>query len=470
MPRITRRRFLGGSLAGIGASLIAACTGRRRPRAALDPIVFPTAPVITDGPATVVRAPTRWPIKRVLYLMQENRSFDHVLGAIPSLNGATTGNMLGQEVPLVRCPQWLPGDLPHNYRAAHDSINGGRMDNFVLPGFENPELAAVAAAYAHSQLHRDDVPNYWHWAERYVVCDNFFASVPGPSYPNHLFFVAGDAGGIYDNPENAGAVPFPGGGKWKSWGCDARVDAFVKVLDADGRLTTTRPCLGIPTVGDQFEDAGIPWAFYSSQPYQSGYIWNAYAAFPSIRQTELWTRRIRPVDHLIEHIEADALPAVTWVTPRYELSDHPAWSSSHAHNWLTEVVNAVMRSPMWEHTAIFITWDEWGGFYDHVPPPKVDEIGLGIRVPMLVISPFAKEGYVDSEVGEFSSPLKFIQANWGLEHHTPRIVETHDFSHVFDFDQEPRIALPRPPKQDAIGNAYVYPGTDPSWPEEFRTG
>jgi phospholipase C len=470
MPGITRRRFLGGSLASIGASLVAACTGRPTPRASLAPIVFPTDPAITGGPDAVVRTATRWPIKRVLYLMQENRSFDHVLGAVPGVNGATTGNMLGEEVPLVRCPQWLPGDLPHNYRAAHDSINGGRMDNFVLPDFESPELAAVAAAYAYSQLRRDDVPNYWNWAERYVVCDNFFASVPGPSYPNHLFFVAGDSGGIYDNPEKAGFVPFPGGGRWKSWGCDAREGAFVKVLDADGRLTTTRPCLDIPTVGDQLEDTGIPWAYYSAQPYQGGYIWNAYAAFPSIRRTETWTRRIRPVDHLIEHIRADALPAVTWVVPRYELSDHPAWSSSHAHNWITELVNAVMRSPMWEHTAIFVTWDEWGGFYDHVVPPKVDEIGLGIRVPMLVISPYAKEGYVDSEVGEFSSPLKFIQTNWGLEHHTPRIIGTHDFSHVFDFERAPRTGEPLPPKRDATGDPYVYPGTDPSWPDEFRTG
>jgi phospholipase C len=467
MPgELSRRRFLGRSLAGIAASLIAACS-RRPPRAALPPRLLRTEPVPDAARASAVR--TGWPIKRVLYVMQENRSFDHVLGAFPGVNGATTGRLLGREVPLVRCPQWLPGDLPHNLQAAFDSINGGRMDNFILPGFEDEELAAVAEVYAYSQLHRDDVPNYHHWAARYVVCDNFFASVPGPSYPNHLYFVAGDSNGIYDNPENAGFVPMPGGGRWKSWGCDAKEDAFVRIVLADGRVAETRPCLDIPTVGDQLEDAGIPWAYYSAQPGQSGYIWNAYAAFPSVRTTEVWTRRIRPTDQLIEHIERGALPAVTWVTPVYPLSDHPAWSSSHAHNWLTDVVNAVMRSPMWEHTAIFITWDEWGGFYDHVPPPERAGIPLGIRVPMLVISPFAREGYVDRAVGEFSSPLKFIQANWGLEHHTPRIRSTHDFSHVFDFDRPPRPPDPQPPKHDAIGDPFVHPGTDPSWPERFRT-
>ncbi|HEX5937245.1 MAG TPA: alkaline phosphatase family protein [Actinomycetota bacterium] len=466
---MTRRRFLGGSIAGVIMSVVAACTGRREPRAALDPIVFPTEPAVGASTELVSRVPSRWPIKRVIYVMQENRSFDHVLGAVPGVDGATTGNRLGEEVPLVRCPQWLPGDLPHNYRAAHDSINGGRMDNFVLPDFEDPELAAVADAYAYSQLHRDDVPNYWHWAERYVVCDRFFASVPGPSFPNHLFFVAGDAGGIYDNPEKAGSVPFPGGGRWKSWGCDAREEAFVNVLGHDGRISTMRPCLEQGTVGDQLEDAGIPWAYYSAQPYQSGYIWNAYAAFPSIRTTDVWTQRIRPTDQLLEHIRENALPAVTWVTPVYPLSDHPAWSSSHAHNWLTDLVNAVMESEMWEHTAIFITWDEWGGFYDHVVPPKPDAIGMGIRVPMVVISPFAKEGYIDSEVGEFSSPLKFIQSNWGLEHHTARIVGTHDFAHVFDFERGPRSPEPQP-RADAIGVPEEHPGDDPSWPDRFRTG
>lgn len=109
-----------------------------------------------------------------------------------------------------------------------------------------------------------------------------------------------------------------------------------------------------------------------------------------------------------------------------------------------------------------------GGFYDHVPPPRFDEIGMGIRVPMLVISPYANRGQIDHEVGEFSSPLKFIQSNWGLEHHTERIRLTHDFAHAFDFGQQPRPPDPRAPKQDAIGDPFVYPGSDPSWPEQFR--
>jgi hypothetical protein len=181
--------------------------GRRSLRRARDillvprwrPSSTPDGPAVDTGWDRVVGIDTRSPIKRVLYLMQENRSFDHVLGALPGANGTTTGSLLEEEVPLVRCRQWLPGDLPHNHDAALASINGGRMDTSPSPTSSGPTFE-VAAAYAHSQLHESDVPNYRHWARGYVLCDNFFASVPGASSPNHLLFVAGHSGGVFDNP------------------------------------------------------------------------------------------------------------------------------------------------------------------------------------------------------------------------------------------------------------------------------
>ena len=166
----------------------------------------------------------------------------------------------------------------------------------------------------------------------------------------------------------------------------------------------------------------MSWAFYAAEPGQSGYFWNALNGIEGVFHTDLWRpERIRSVDRLPQDIRAGRLPAVTWVTPRFELSDHPPESTCFAHNWLTDVVNAVMESDDWEHTAIFLTWDEWGGFYDHVPPPTVDDIGFGFRVPMLVISPYARKGYVDDAEGEFSSPLRFISDNWGLPYLTERI-------------------------------------------------
>ena len=126
-----------------------------------------------------------------------------------------------------------------------------------------------------------------------------------------------------------------------------------------------------------------------------------------------------------------------------------------------------METEDWEQTALFITWDEWGGFFDHVPPPEVDDIGFGFRVPTIVVSPYAKKGYVDDVEGEFRSPLKFVADNWGLPYLTERIERTHNFEHVFDFERNPRTdAQPLPSFEDCYGTPWEYPGDDyPGWPE-----
>lgn len=221
----------------------------------------------------------------------------------------------------------------------------------------------MGPGFAYTQFARHDVPNYYDWAGRFVLCDNFFASVAGPSHPNHLFFIAGQAGGAIDNPENIQVRRLNDGRVFKSWGCDAYGDdVFVYTREADGSLSEHGPCFEFETVGHQLSRRGIDWASYSADPYQAGYIWQSYSAIRSIYEDEeLWDEHIWPVDDLMRDIEADALPSVTWITPRFQLSDHPPFSTRHAHNWVTDVVNGIMRSSMWERTAIFITWDEWGG-------------------------------------------------------------------------------------------------------------
>ena len=193
-------------------------------------------------------------------------------------------------------------------------------------------------------------------------------------------------------------------------------------------------------MGQQLSEQDVDWAYYSAVPGQPGYMWNAYNGISDVFHTDMWHQHMRPVDNIVKDIKANKLPAVTWVTPRFELSDHPPQSTGFSHNWVTDIVNAVMTSDAWEHTAIFLTWDEWGGFYDPIMPPEVDPIGLGIRVPLLTISPYTQRGVIDTELGEFSTPLRFISDNWGLEPLTPRIANTHNFDHVFDFKQQPRGA------------------------------
>ncbi|GIU98398.1 MAG: hypothetical protein KatS3mg014_0014 [Actinomycetota bacterium] len=449
---LSRRAFLRRSGLALAGATLFACTGGGRKVA-----VSPTTPT-----AAVARADTRWPIKRVIYLMMENRSFDNLYGRFPGANGATTGLKFGQEVPLLPAPHWLPGDLPHDRSAYLNAVNGGAYDGFAIGQFGDP--------WAYTQFSEEKIPNYYAWARDYVLCDNFFASVAGPSYPNHFFFVAGQSNGVLDNPENIETRRMEDGRVFKSWGCDAvGEDVYVFVKDDRGNLTKHDTCFDFPTVPEQLEEAGISWAYYSAVPGQAGYFWNALNAMANVFHTDLWREgdTIRAVDDLVRDIRAERIPAVTWVTPRFELSDHPPESTCFAHDWLTDVINALMKSSMWEHTALFLTWDEWGGFYDHVPPPEVDDIGLGFRVPMLVISPYAKRGYVDDARGEFSSLLKFIEDNWGLPYLTTRIERTHNFEHVFDFDRNPRKdARPLPKYGSCYGTPWEYPGDDyPGWPE-----
>jgi phospholipase C len=245
---------------------------------------------------------------------------------------------------------------------------------------------------------------------------------------------------------------------------------FVFVKDDPGTLRKHDTCFNYRTGGELLTDVGVDRAHYSAAPGQVGYFWNAYNGIGNVFHTDLWTEHMRPVDRIVTDIESGDLPAVTWVTPRFELSDHPPYSTGHAHNWLSEIVNSIMRSPMWEHTAIFVTWDEWGGFYDPVLPPAVDDLGLGVRVPLLTISPYTERGVIDTEVGEFSTPLRFISDNWGLPHLTPRIEKTHSFEHVFDFKRKPRAPVFGKKTAPAYGGAFGFPdgyegwqpGTDPN--------
>ena len=449
--RLTRRQFLTRSAAAAAGVYLSACTGSRMSTTPTPRPTFGIKPVAAD---------TRWPIKRVIMIALENRSFDHLFGRFPGANGASRGVRYGEEVSLIDAPEWLPGDMPHDLTAWLDSYNGGAMDGFAQ--------GTYGPYYSYSSFRPEDIPAYWQWAENFVLSDNFFASAAGPSYANHLWWIAGQAGGAIDNPENIKVKRLNDGRIFKSWGCDAYGDdVFVLVRDEVGNVTKHQPCFNFKTVGEQLSEEDIDWAYYAADPYQAGYIWNAYTAIDQVfHNQELWDEHMWPVDDLFRDIEANALPSVTWVTPRFQLSDHPPFSTKHAHNWIVDIVNRVMDSEMWDHTAIFITWDEWGGLYDHVTPPKVDAWELGFRVPLLVISPYAKRGYVDDAFGEFSSPLRFVSDNWGLPYLTERIRTSHAFEHVFDFDKKPRRPDPGR-KVHATSKFYDFPENYPGWPPEL---
>jgi phospholipase C len=406
------------------------------------PIALGTKP----GPVDADSFATRWPIKHVVFVIKENRSFDNMFGRFPGANGVTSGLDGDVRRPLTQAPDELAHDIEHCYECALEAYNDGGMNGFNRDGWSD--------LYAYTQFTgAGDLPNYWRWAQRFVLSDNFFASAQGPSFPNHLFTIAAQSGGTHTNPvQDPGTLTerFRSTGYTKSWGCDSVEGSYVEVTDSEGKVSKVPPCFDFLTEGDLLSDKGIPWAYYSATNRQNGYLWSAYDAIRRYRTNQdVWHRHIFPVDDLPADIRAGRLPPVTWVTPRFEVSEHPEYSFCHGENWTTEIVNAVMRSPMWKSTAIFITWDDYGGFYDHVPPPQVDDFGFGIRVPMLTISPYAREGLIDHHVGEFSNVLRFIEDNWGLGRRlTHRDRAATNLSYNFDFSGPPRPPEPRPLRTD----------------------
>ena len=428
----------------IAFTALSACTARasdtsfEHPNISATPTVVPVRPRIVNANAFT----TRTPIKHVVFVVKENRTFDNLFGTFPGANGVTVGMDMGTKRPLIRGTDGrLPSDIPHCYRCAIQAWDNGKMD-----GFDQP----LTGKWAYSQLHRSQIPNYWHWAQRNVLFDGFFSSAWGPSFPNHLYTIAAQSSEARDNPRR------PPQSMSNTFGCDAPPEQKVERYDKEGNVALVRACFNFPTEGDVLNRAHVPWAYYAATERQRGYIWSAYSAIDRYRNDPArWAKYIRPVDSLLGDIGANKLPPVTWVTPRFELSDHPDYSLCHGENWSTQVVDAIMRSKMWKDTAIFITWDDYGGFYDHVPPPDIDRMGFGFRVPLLVISPYAIDGKVSQEEGEFSSVLRFIEDNWNLRPFlTDRDHQATPMLSAFDFSQPRRPPDPLPLRTDCAGPKF----------------
>ena len=381
------------------------------------------------------------PIKHIVFIVKENRTFDSYFGAFPGVNGATTGKIKvrgsRKNIPLNKLVDSAP-NYCHEWNCAHVAYDSGQMDAF------NHGNGCTNAPYTCYATASDTlIPNYWALARHFVLNDNTFSSLEGASFANHLYTVAGASGP--DQAHSAIGNPTLGNNpETQSWGCDAPKQTKTQLFNGQ----TTFPCFSYPTLADEMEAAGVPWKFYAPQSTEPGYVWSTLDGFSSIRQSKLWSQRVFPWQNVMSDAKNNALPAVSWVTAPKDYSDHAPASSCASENWTVNIINAIEQSPEWSSTAIFLTWDDWGGFYDHVAPPVIDGLGYGFRVPFMVISPYAyaktnahNNAHVDHTTLEFSSVLRFAEQDFNLPSLGRRDASAGNLMNDFDFSSVHESAL-----------------------------
>ena len=372
------------------------------------------------------------PIQHVIIIIKENRSFDHMFGRFPAANGATKG-MAGSKQIQLKHAQLVQGKLAHGWSDSITAIDQGKMDGFY-------KYSPHDGAYV--QFHQKDIPNYWLYAQNFVLADNFFSSMYGGSFPNHLYFAAADSDDISDNPIGETGKP-------AAWGCDSNPGTTVPTRDpSTGKYSHIFPCVDIPTLPDELNAAGLTWRYYSATSTQYGYIWSVLDAINHVRNGDQWSTNVLPINNFASDVQTQ-LADVTWITPPGNYSDHPGpkLDLCTGEGWSVQIINAIMNSPFWNSTVIFLTWDDFGGFYDHVPPPTVDYFGLGIRVPLLVISPYVKAGTVQHGLSGATSLLRFAEKVFNVPPITQRDKQGDDLMDMFNFNQQPLAPLILTPRQ-----------------------
>ena len=374
------------------------------------------------------------PIKHIIIIMQENHTFDNYFGTYVGANG------IPKNVCMPLAPDHIDhdcvkpflstdvysADMSHGYLSSKIANDNGKMDGFMLAEAENNNTM--------SYYDNKTIPYYWNLAKHYVLADNFFSSVLSYSLPNHWYAVAGQAPaasiyhGITQRPENA---------------TPNEKQIAKEYLREANRISTIADLFFSHSITTA---TSITWKYYYhniTEGYKEAIrdgdaydYWNPFLAKGS-SYTEEYASHFAPRDQIVSDLKNGALPQVSWVIPRDNQSEHPPHNIALGMNWVVYVVDSIMQSPYWNSTAIIVTWDDYGGFYDHVPPPSIDKYGFGFRVPALIISPYAKSGYIDHTQYQFESILKFIEWRFNLPPLTNRDRNANNIINAFDFNQKP---------------------------------
>ena len=408
-------------------------------QASVMPLAVPAGPAAARAPESHGLGAGK--IKHVVIIIQENRTLDNLFNGFPGADTAQAGRTHdGRTVALHPQSFVGPYDPDHEHSAWLTDYDGGKMDGFDVP----PTTPSPAPPdYAYAFVPQTETVPYWDLAKQYTLADRMFASETGPSFPGHQYLIAGQSDRIIGNPND----PF------FRWGCDAAPGTTTPQLRSDGSVNPNGPfpCFDYLTLADLLDAHGLSWKYYTNTEEKTfGAGVQPYDAIRHIRYGADWQSNVvAPQTQILQDIAGNSLPAVSWVNPPLIASDHAQSSTNFGPEWVATIVNAIGNGPQWNETAVLVTWDDWGGWYDHVAPPQLDLMGLSFRVPLLVISPYAKRGYVSHVQHEFGSLLKFTERTFRLGSLGTTDARADALADFFDFSAPPRpftpIALKVPP-------------------------
>ncbi|MGC2405901.1 MAG: alkaline phosphatase family protein [Candidatus Cybelea sp.] len=415
-------------------------------------------------------------IKHVILVVQENRTFDNLFSTFPGANGTAFGCMeppSGLKALRLRhrsasgCPngdEYVPlkkvnlvelCDWSHSYKNFVFDDDDGNMDGFGLEG-GGKQCPGKVGTKVYQYVDPSQIAPYWSMASQYVLGDNMFQTQGSGSFTAHQDLIRGAT--IINAARTESLVDFPSA---MPWGCDAfppstktSILFWTKTKIEDQYHKGPFPCSndfpnygsnGYETMRDLLDAKSVSWTYYSPPVIgNTGKLWNAFDLVAPVRYGPEWKTNIKKPKAFFSDITKGTLPAVSWIIPDNPDSDHPTVHDT-GPSWVASIVNAVGESKYWDSSAIVVVWDDWGGFYDHVPPPLTDHWGgLGFRVPMILISPYAREaypstpGYISHTQYEFGSILKFIENVWGLGSLGTTDQRANSIVDCFDFTQPPR--------------------------------
>jgi len=402
-----------------------------------------------------------WPIQHVIIIFQENRTPDNLFQGLRGADIASSGlNEKGQVVPLHPVSLTAKYDLSHKHNAFLVEYDAGRMDGWSFEpssdGCGRLNKPICAYGYVPSPENRP----YMMMARQYAFADRMFQSNQGPSYPAHQYIVSGDAAALPESSLEVSSNPEGTGFHGAGGGCDAPKNERVQLIDARGfQRESVFPCFDRPVLSDLVETKGLTWRYYQEGRGQG--LWKAFDSIKHVRYGPDYANVVTPPDTVLRDIKRGDLANVVWVMPRGHDSDHGGSGFGGGPSWVAAVVNAVGKSKYWDNSAIFVAWDDWGGWFDHVKPPLLNSYEFGFRVPLIVISPYAKRGYVSHERHDFGSILKFTEENFGLGSLGTTDESSDNLRDCFDFKQSPRTfqRIPAPP--------YVPDGSNAPLDDDF---